>query len=176
MSSAIEVAQYIRAKQSLLGEVQMQKLTYYAQAWSLAWDGRPLFEEPIEAWRMGPVVPALRRTWPAPDDSVLTPRERATVDAVIEFYGQHHGAALATMTHAELPWAQVWEQRPAGSERCSDEIPHESMRRFYTRLSLTSQEIPQRAPVQEDASADDALRLAAGNADRWRETLAILAQ
>lgn len=29
---------------------------YYAQAWSLVWDEKPLFPERIEAWVNGPVL------------------------------------------------------------------------------------------------------------------------
>ena len=87
MATAIDVMKYIKSQMRVMGEVQVQKLAYYAQAWSLAWDGSPLFGDRIEAWKMGPVVPALRYRSDAADDSVLTEAERATVDAVIEFYG-----------------------------------------------------------------------------------------
>ena len=55
MATAIDVMKYIKAKKRLTGEVQLQKLVYYSQAWSLAWDGAPLFHDKIEAWRHGPV-------------------------------------------------------------------------------------------------------------------------
>lgn len=176
MATAIDVAKYIKAKQHVYGDVQLQKLVYYAQAWSLAWDGRPLFEERVEAWRMGPVVRALRFRHDDPDDSVLTDAERSTVDAVLEFYGDHNGQALAHRSHSESPWADAWEKRPEGSDRCSEEITHEAMRRYYTRLALTSEATPTREPVTVDADPEEALRIAAANAERWRETLAILAQ
>ncbi len=36
--------------------LQLQKLLYYAQGFNVAWYGRPLFLQPIEAWVHGPVV------------------------------------------------------------------------------------------------------------------------
>ena len=36
---------------------KLQKLIYYAQAWNMAFNGEPIFEEKIEAWIHGPVVP-----------------------------------------------------------------------------------------------------------------------
>jgi uncharacterized phage-associated protein len=39
--------------------MKLQKLVYYAQGLHLAVTGRPLFEEPIEAWEHGPVCPKL---------------------------------------------------------------------------------------------------------------------
>ncbi len=64
MHSVIDVANYFL---SLVNEDQgegitnmkMQKLVYYAQGFSLAMLNKPLFEEPIEAWQYGPVVPTL---------------------------------------------------------------------------------------------------------------------
>jgi hypothetical protein len=38
---------------------KLQKLVYYSQVWSLVWNERPLFNERIEAWANGPVVPDL---------------------------------------------------------------------------------------------------------------------
>ncbi|MDR2367679.1 MAG: DUF4065 domain-containing protein [Deltaproteobacteria bacterium] len=38
---------------------KVQRLVYFAQGYSLATNGEPLFEEPIEAWEHGPVCPAL---------------------------------------------------------------------------------------------------------------------
>src|SRR5689334_14747494 len=42
-----------------ISNLKLQKLCYYAQAWSLALDGKPLFGERIEAWAHGPAIPAL---------------------------------------------------------------------------------------------------------------------
>jgi uncharacterized phage-associated protein len=38
---------------------RLQKWLFYAQGWSLGLLGKPLFAEPIEAWKNGPVVPEL---------------------------------------------------------------------------------------------------------------------
>ncbi|WP_340375862.1 type II toxin-antitoxin system antitoxin SocA domain-containing protein [Streptomyces sp. SS7] len=35
--------------------MKLQKLVYYCQAWHLAWEGRALFPEAIQAWASGPV-------------------------------------------------------------------------------------------------------------------------
>ena len=42
-----------------LSAMKLQKLVYYAQAWSLAWDNEILFDDPISAWIYGPVVKEL---------------------------------------------------------------------------------------------------------------------
>ena len=44
---------------SYLSNHKLQKLLYYAQAWYLAFEDTPLFDEDFEAWVHGPTIPAL---------------------------------------------------------------------------------------------------------------------
>nr|WP_296476513.1 type II toxin-antitoxin system antitoxin SocA domain-containing protein [uncultured Acetatifactor sp.] len=37
--------------------MKLQKLCYYARAWTLVWDDAPLFEEDFQAWANGLVCP-----------------------------------------------------------------------------------------------------------------------
>lgn len=112
--SVMDVASYILGKQGRMTTWKLQKLCYYAQAWSLVWDEEPLFKERIEAWAGGPVVPKLYN-WhrgrfhveappprSAPDR--LDPDQTATVDAVLTFYGDMTSVALSDLTHEESPW------------------------------------------------------------------------
>ncbi|GHU69931.1 hypothetical protein FACS1894184_14690 [Clostridia bacterium] len=41
--------------------LRLQKLLFFAQGWSLVIRGVPLFDDPIEAWQYGPVVPTVYR-------------------------------------------------------------------------------------------------------------------
>ena len=59
MASVLNVAQYVLNKVGDMTTLKLQKLVYYCQAWSLAWDGKPLFDEEFEAWANGPVCPEL---------------------------------------------------------------------------------------------------------------------
>ncbi|WP_375339284.1 Panacea domain-containing protein [Planktothricoides raciborskii] len=56
MATVYDVAAYILTKKHPLTAVKLQKLLYYAQAWALVWDKKPLFPERIEAWVNGPVL------------------------------------------------------------------------------------------------------------------------
>ncbi len=66
MSTALSVARELvrlsfeNAEPDPLTGPRLQKLLYYAQAWSLAARGCCLFPEPIQARRGGPVVRAVR--------------------------------------------------------------------------------------------------------------------
>ena len=55
MATVFDVAFYILDKLGDMSTMKLQKLCYYAQAWSLAWDGFPLFDEEFQAWANGPV-------------------------------------------------------------------------------------------------------------------------
>ncbi|WP_284982347.1 type II toxin-antitoxin system antitoxin SocA domain-containing protein [Arthrobacter sp. efr-133-TYG-118] len=65
-TTVFDVAEYILSKNAVehpenptMSTMKLQKLVYYCQAWHLAWDGRTLFPEEIQAWASGPVCPAL---------------------------------------------------------------------------------------------------------------------
>ena len=58
--SVVDVIAYmLKLKHGAILMMKLHKLIYYAQAWSLVWDEKPLFHETIEAWPSGPVVPVL---------------------------------------------------------------------------------------------------------------------
>ncbi len=65
MASAYEVARCLvrlaahDEEPDYLTNLRLQKLLYYAQAWSLAMRDKPLFDDRIEAWPSGPVVPSV---------------------------------------------------------------------------------------------------------------------
>ena len=107
MATALDVMRYIKSRHAPSGDVQLQKLVYYSQAWTLAWDGVPLFPERIEAWRLGPVVPAIWRRDDGPASDGLTEAEKANVDAVIGHYGQSYG--VASKKQAEVAAIKDWQ-------------------------------------------------------------------
>ncbi|MFT4227074.1 Panacea domain-containing protein [Micropruina sp.] len=176
MTTAYDVLKYIKAHHRLFGETQAHKLLYYAQAWTLAWDGAPLFDDEIEAWQNGPVVRSIRYANPAADPNVpLTDQQKQNIAAVIEHYGKKSGAELGVLTHTESPWLTVWGDRPR-DDACSDPIPHDLMRREYTLQSLRGQGPHRRAVESPAAVTGDILSRASVASRRWRKTLALLAE
>ena len=64
MARAEHVARYflwlsVESEPTPLTQLHLHKLLYYAQGWSLAAWGERLFDEAIQAWRHGPVVPSV---------------------------------------------------------------------------------------------------------------------
>ena len=144
MTSVFDVAAYILEKQGEMTAMKLQKLVYYAQAWSLVWDEEPLFSERIEAWANGPVVPDLygvhRGLFKVGSDimsqgdfSKLSTEQRETADAVLEYYGNESSQWLSDLTHAEKPWKEARCGIPAG-ERGSVEITYAAMSEYYGSL------------------------------------------
>lgn len=176
MTEAADVVRYIKSKRGVYGEMHVQKLLYYSQAWSLAWTGRPLFTEPIEAWRLGPVVSSVRHLVGAldPDPDRVTVDQAAVIDAVLAEYGPFNGNQLSELTHSEAPWSDVYYSRKnQESSTCSDVIGHDEMRRFYSARAAMG-EGPAAPHVSAHPREDDVLAVAEVNADRWREALELL--
>lgn len=59
--NAVDVAQYIVEKMGEMPASELHELLYLSQAWHLAWEGEPLFDDPIELWEDRPVVPTVHR-------------------------------------------------------------------------------------------------------------------
>ena len=143
MITVQDVAAYILSKKSPVTAMKLQKLCYYAQAWSLVWDDRPLFSDRIEAWANGPVAPALYARHRGQfevigseiggDAPVLTEDERDTVDAVLEHYGDKSSQWLGELVHQERPWKDARHGLHPG-ERGETEITHAAMAEYYGSL------------------------------------------
>jgi uncharacterized phage-associated protein len=140
--SAHDVAAYILSRQHRMSAMKLQKLVYYAQAWSLVWDDRPLFPERIEAWANGPVVRELYDrhrgqfdvdSWQWGDASRLDADARETVDAVLDYYGPRNAQWLSDLTHQEDPWRHARRGVPDG-ERSDQPITLDSMMEYYSSL------------------------------------------
>ena len=140
--SANDVAAYILASKGEMTAMKLQKLLYYAQAWSLVWDDQALFQEEIQAWINGPVIPDLYskhkgtyllKTWPNGDPEKLTPCQIETIDAVLMHYGDQSSQWLSDLTHQETPWIDARKGLPS-DERGSSVISHAAMAEFYSEL------------------------------------------
>ena len=139
-----DVAAYVLARKGPMSAMKLQKLVYYCQAWALVWDDAPLFREPIEAWANGPVCPQLWEhhrgqfelmapwRWGIPER--LSADEKATVDAVMDYYADRSAQWLSDLTHAEHPWAEARKGLSPGT-RGSRLITLDSMADYYSGLT-----------------------------------------
>ena len=142
-TSILDVARYILEQCGPMTAMKLEKLCYYSQAWSLVWDGSPLFEEDFEAWANGPVCPVLfdrhRQMFTVSKDDIpgdslkLTYDQRETINAVIEAYGKLDAYQLSTLTHAEAPWVNARAGIPSGA-RSHTVITLDAMEEYYGSL------------------------------------------
>lgn len=145
MHSIFDVAKYILNIKGSMATMKLQKLCYYAQAWSLAWDDKPLFKEDFQAWANGPVCPELffahKGKFELPrdyfddrgDSSAFDSDEIETLDIVLDSYGDKGSQWLSELTHQEKPWRAA-RAGVAPGERCNTIIEKEDMQEYYGGL------------------------------------------
>lgn len=119
MKKALDIAHKILKRATiddngeLISNMKLQKMLYYMQGFHLAYFDNPLFEEDIEAWMYGPVVPCVFEEYTANgkkgieyDGPVvdLTKEEETLFDKVYEVYVKYSAYGLMELTHKEKPW------------------------------------------------------------------------
>lgn len=101
--------------EDLMSNLKLQKMLYYQQGFHLAMFGTPLFNDNIEAWMYGPVVPAVYEKYKVhgregiksdtdKEFAFSDPKEAALFDEVNKVYGKFSAIGLMNMTHNEAPW------------------------------------------------------------------------
>ncbi len=143
--NVLDIAAFMLKEKSPITTMKLQKLLYYCQAWSLVWDGKPLFKEPIEAWANGPVVRKLydihkgkyeiefsfMQEYGNPDN--LADFQKETVKAVLHYYGNKSPQWLIDITHMENPWREA-RNGLADRERGHEEIHLASLAEYYEKV------------------------------------------
>ena len=143
MKTALDIAQYF-INHSYGGQLddvtnlKLQKLLYYAQGYNLALYDEPLFDEDIENWSHGTVVPCVYHEFkcfgkkiivPNPnfDMSKFSKQVKDVLEIVCSDYAKFPALKLRQMTHKESPWKNT--QR-------DEVITKESIKSFFkTKLN-----------------------------------------
>lgn len=144
MVSVFDVAKFILDARGSMTTMKLQKLVYYCQAWSLVWDDKPLFSEEIQAWANGPVVYDLylahkgkymvsAADLPQGNPALLDDEQKATINSVLEYYGDKKAGWLIELTHLEDPWKNTRAGVPIG-QRSDRVISHSEMAEYYSGL------------------------------------------
>ncbi len=139
-NSAIAVANWFVLKgiseNKPVDTMKLLKLVYIAQGVALA-KGHSLFEEPIEAWKYGPVIPSVYHAYKAHGNNPITkltpiggqidfddqenivvkpemPDENKQIDEILtsvwEAFSPYTGVKLSNWSHEEAgPWFKEWE-------------------------------------------------------------------
>lgn len=123
--------------------LKLQKLVYYAQAWSLALNGEPLFDEDFQAWAHGPVVRSVfdrfsGNAWgalsePENFEGIDDSGVEKMLAEILDIYGGMGAKELEKLTHSEDPWQKAREGYGPG-ERAEVVIPKDHMAVYYQAL------------------------------------------
>lgn len=142
MANVFDVAQYILEQKETVSAMKLQKLVYYSQAWHMVWDDAELFSDRIEAWKDGPVCPALWKEHANQfqvskiakgNSSKLTKSEKQSIKGVLKFYGDKSAQWLSDLTHMEDPWIHARSDAKPG-ERSNIQIKPAAMHKYYSSL------------------------------------------
>ncbi|WP_461220858.1 type II toxin-antitoxin system antitoxin SocA domain-containing protein [Lactococcus cremoris] len=131
--SIIKIVDWFRVKNIILQrsneniedltQMKVMKLVYYVQGLSFKWFGKPAFEEPILAWKYGPVVEEIHNLYSGcttivedikqeiPEETLSNFEDLnndVSFSKILEFVqsrlGDYSAITLANKTHAETPW------------------------------------------------------------------------
>jgi len=132
---------------SLITNLKLQKLVYYAQAWSLGLNNNELFSEEFEAWVHGPVLRDLYNKYrtnkwnPINKDVKLSEVKKQLnednlklLQEVADTYFELDAYKLEKLTHNEEPWIEA-RSNLAENEPCANKISNLTMRRYYHSIA-----------------------------------------
>lgn len=122
--------------------LKLQKILYFSQAAYLAMNNTPLFDDDIEAWKFGPVVPVIYRKYKKylnqpisekvpydlPDDVKIF------LKTIWDLFGKYSVSELVDMTHSHEPWKKLFYGSVSGTRLI---ISKNSMRDYYKGLFLS---------------------------------------
>ena len=141
MVSVFDVAEWFLSKESMTHK-KLQKLCYYAQAWSCAIRPQPISDAVFEAWVHGPVCRALYEKYRScgfdyipqtVSPHVFTRDEEAFLGDVWETYGDMSADGLEALSHNEAPWQKA-RAGLAEDEKCEKIISIKDMKEYYLSI------------------------------------------
>ena len=158
--TALAIANYfIKKSDSKVTPLQLIKLVYISYGYTLAILNKKLFNEEIEAWQFGPVIPSVYHSFKhfgrsnikevsknltfddelnfievTPEINIENEDEHELVDAILDKvwdrYQQYNGYELIDLTHKEnTPWDNVYTKGKRGLT-----INDESIYKYYNEL------------------------------------------
>jgi uncharacterized phage-associated protein len=123
--------------------LKLQKLLYYAQAWTMVLFNKTLFEEDFQAWMHGPVLLSIWESYkhygfdsiPISNFEDALPNEvTELLEEIKSVYGEKSAKYLEELTHSELPWREARAGLPIEA-RSTKPISKQTMFEFYFALN-----------------------------------------
>lgn len=148
--SALEIGMYFlylgNKEKKPITNKKLQKLLYYAQAWSLVLrNDKKLFNDKIEAWLHGPAIPEVYHQYKSfsfhpikvdLDLELIKSIHRSTgkfLNSVWNVYGKLDASYLEVLSHKEDPW-QIARSGVGEFNPSDNEITLKSMKDYYSKM------------------------------------------
>ncbi len=123
--------------------LKLQKLLYYAQAWTIVFFNKALFDEDFQAWAYGPVLTSIYYNFKDLGNNVIPAGRHKVPDLenteieellkeVLSVYGDKSGYHLIELTHNEKPWIEA-RGNLSSEEKCNSIIKKTTMKTFYQK-------------------------------------------
>lgn len=132
------IINYSNEKNYGITNLKLQKILYFVQAYFLTYTSnhKPCFEEEIQAWAFGPVVPVAYNEyrqygssniptvktyflidnndfWNSKivdyEDKILK-EDKKPIDNLVDKFSRYSATALVTITHNQTPWKKAYER------------------------------------------------------------------
>lgn len=122
--NVLDIAKYViyycTRKGYLITNLKLQKMLYFIQAAFLVYKGFSCFEEEIEAWDFGPVVPEVYREYKVFGNSNIflfdrkipdiSEEDREMINDMVDQCSEYSAAALVRITHDQAPWKHAYKK------------------------------------------------------------------
>jgi uncharacterized phage-associated protein len=143
--TALHTSEWMLARAIRDGEpltnLKLQKLIYIANGWHLSYFDEVLFDEQIEAWTYGPVVPSIYHLYKQYGSFGIndvgcmhwfSASINSLLETVWEAYANISAVKLVAMTHRPgTPWSETFKE---GSGK-GDVIPTDLIRKHFRELA-----------------------------------------
>jgi uncharacterized phage-associated protein len=122
--------------------MKLLKLTYIAHGWYLGFKDKPLFDNQVQAWKYGTVVPELyhvikrfgnryvdKDTLDLYTENKLETEDKNFINTIWKHYKKYSGGELSDKTHEiGTPWQRTYNGCP------NITIPTERIKDYYKKL------------------------------------------
>ena len=148
------IINYSNEKKYGISNLKLQKVLYIVQAYFVSSTefNEPCFEQAIEAWAFGPVVPVAYReyrSYGALDipsvryyydwadgevikfdykDDVIADEHKEVIDSIVDRLSSFSASSLVTMTHNQKPWKDAY----ADGDGRGSEITIDAIREYFS--------------------------------------------
>lgn len=123
--------------------LQLNKIVFFAQAWSLVLKNKPLFDEDFRAWDYGPVLPSIYHKFKdygkqyiarVSDNIFEDVFDNETIDFLLDVYreySKYSATELVNLTHVK---GGVWDQiRSKNKKKRNEIIPKDLIKEYYSK-------------------------------------------